>query len=185
MATCSSPVTVLESEIEQSVPPVGYSHDPSVQEGSIIEQADAVEKQWKWIVEVLKQRLDQCKELMKKLESFEEKYQNNLMFIEQGEELIRKYHSLDHDSSSITDPVMFATQREKCQVSRVWCVGILTWTPLIVKCPGILSGLISKVSCIYVIPVAYELLKEHATYIPSRYYHSPNPLIISFNILPC
>ncbi|XP_065889965.1 microtubule-actin cross-linking factor 1-like isoform X3 [Dysidea avara] len=118
LATCSSPVTVLESEIEQAVPPVGYSHDPSEQEGSIVEQADAVEKQWKWIVEVLKQRLDQCNDLMKKLKSFEEKYQNNLTFIEQGEELIKKYHSLDDDSSSIKDPVMFAMQREKCQEFR-------------------------------------------------------------------
>ena len=119
LATCSSPVTVVESEIKQAVPPVGYSHDPSVQEGSIVEQADAVEKQWKWIVEVLKQRLDQCNDLMKKLKLFEEKYRNNLTFIEQGEELIKKYHSLEDDSSSIKDPVMFATQREKCQVSSV------------------------------------------------------------------
>ena len=84
------PVTVLESEKEQAVPPVGYSHDPSEQEGSIVEQAAAVEKQWKWIVEVLKQRLDQCNDLMKELKSFEEKYKAAIAFIEQGEQLINQ-----------------------------------------------------------------------------------------------
>jgi len=85
----------VESEIEQAVLSVGYSHDPSVQDDSIVEQADAVEKQWKWIVEALKQRLDQCSDLMKKLKSFEEKYNAKIVFIEQGEQLISQPISED------------------------------------------------------------------------------------------
>ena len=108
LATCSSPVTVVESEIKQAVPPVGYSHDPSVQEGSIVEQADAVEKQWKWIVEVLKQRLDQCSDLMKKLKSFEEKYNARKAFMEQGKLLI------NHPSTK--DPKLIEAQVEEGKV---------------------------------------------------------------------
>ena len=91
---------------------MGYSHDPSVQEGSIIEQADAVEKQWKWIVEVLKQRLDQCKELMKKLESFEEKHKYIITFFEWGEHLIKQ--------KIITDPKLIKDQVEEGKVKPIF-----------------------------------------------------------------
>ena len=69
-------------------------------EASIVDQAVAVKKQWEWIVEMLKQRLDQCIKVIKELQTFEEQYSNDLAFIEQGEELINEYQP--HESHSLT-----------------------------------------------------------------------------------
>ena len=117
LATCSSPVTVEESEIEKIVPSV--SHDPSsnVQEGSIVDQATAVREQWQWIMDMLKQRLEQCSNLKKKLNSFETKYNDNVAFIEEGEKLIAENHSPGEEPPVSQDPSTFAVQLQKCLVS--------------------------------------------------------------------
>lgn len=117
LASCSSPVTVEESEIEKVIP--SGSHDPSsdVQEGSIVDQATAVREQWQWIVDMLKQRMEQCNNLMKKLNSFETKYSDNLSFIEEGEKLIAENHSPGDDPPVSQDPTTFAVQLQKCLVS--------------------------------------------------------------------
>ena len=57
----------------------------------MVDQTDAVKKQWQWIVEMLEQRLDWSNKLIKDLQTFEEQYSNDLAFIEQGEELINEY----------------------------------------------------------------------------------------------
>ena len=118
MANCSLPVTVEESEIEEVMP--SRSHDPSaddVQEASIVEQAIAVKEQWQRIVDVLKLRLEQCNNLVKKLNSFEAKYGDNLAFIEEGEKLIAENHSPGEEPPFSQDPSTFAVQLEKCLVS--------------------------------------------------------------------
>lgn len=119
MANCSSPVTVKESEIEQAIP--SRSHDPSsdVQEGSIVDQAVAVKEQWRWIMEMLEQRLNQCNNLIKKLKSFEAKYSDNLAFIVGGEKLIEENHFPGEEPSVSQDFSVFAVQLEKCLVSRI------------------------------------------------------------------
>ena len=69
-------------------------------EASIVDQAVAVKMQWQWIVEMLKQILDQCNKVIKELQTFEEQSSNDLAFIEQGEELINEYQL--HESYSLT-----------------------------------------------------------------------------------
>ena len=117
LANCSSPVTVEESEIEQAIP--GGSHDPSahVQESSIVEQAAAVKEQWQWIVDTLKQRLEQCSNLIKMLNSFEEKYTETLAFIEEGRKLIAENYFPEEEHPVSEDPSTFAVQLKKCLVS--------------------------------------------------------------------
>lgn len=118
LANCSSPVTVEESEIEQVMPSI--SHDPSaddVQEGSIVDQAVAVKEQWQRIADMLKLRLEQCNNLIKKLNSFEAKYSDNLTFIEEGEKLIAENHFPGEDPPVSQDPSTFAVQLKKCLVS--------------------------------------------------------------------
>ena len=118
LAKCSTPVTVEESEIEQVIP--SRSHDPSsedVQEGSIVDQAASVKEQWQRIVDMLKQRLEQCNNLIKKLNSFEAKYNDNVVFIEEGEKLIAECHHPGEEPSVSQDPAVFAVQLEKCLVS--------------------------------------------------------------------
>ena len=117
LANCSSPVSVEESEIEKVIP--SGSHDPSsnVQEGSIVDQATAVREQWQWIMDMLKQRMEHCDNLMKKLNSFEAKYSDNLAFIEEGEKLIAENHSPGDDPPVSQDPATFAVQLQKCLVS--------------------------------------------------------------------
>lgn len=117
LANCSSPVIIEESEIEQVVP--SRSHDPSAdeQEGSIVDQAAAVKDQWQRIMDMLKLRLDQCNNLIKKLNSFETKYSDNVTFIEDGEKLIAENHHPGEDPPVSQDPSTFKVQLEKCLVS--------------------------------------------------------------------
>lgn len=86
-------------------------------EGSIVDQAATVKSQWQWMVEMLKQRLEQCSDLIKKLNSFETKYNENLSFIEEGEKLIAENHFPGEDHPVSQDPSIFAVQLTKCQVS--------------------------------------------------------------------
>lgn len=82
---------VEESEIEKVIPSRSPDLSTSTVKASIVDQAVAVKKQWRWIVEMLEQRLDRCSKLIKELHTFEEQYSNDLAFIEQGEELIKEY----------------------------------------------------------------------------------------------
>lgn len=99
VAKCSLPV---DSEIKPFDPSTG------IQERSILDQADAVKKQWQQVVEMLEQRLNQCNILIKELQTFEEQHRDNLAFIDQGEELINEYQ-LDGKYS-------LSVQMSKCQV---------------------------------------------------------------------
>ena len=117
LANCSSPVVIEDSEIEQVMP--SGSHDPSadVQEGSIVDQAAAVKEQWQRIMDMLKQRLEDCNNLIKKLNSFEAKYSDNLAFIEAGEKLIADNHHPGEEPPVSQDPSTFAVQLQQCLVS--------------------------------------------------------------------
>ena len=136
LANCSSPVTIEDSEIEQLIP--SASHDPSseVQEGSIVDQATSVKEQWVQIVERLKLRLEECNSLIKKLNAFKAKYNDNVAFIEEGEKLIAECHHPGEEPSVTQDPLEFAEQLEKCLVSinLLMCVSVFMYVCVYCVC---------------------------------------------------
>ena len=117
LANCSSPLIIEDSEIEQVVP--SGSHDPSadIHEGSIVDQAAAVKEQWQCIIDMLKQQLEHCNNLIRKLNSFEAKYSDNLAFIEAGEKLIADNHHPGEEPPVSQDRSTFAVQLQQCRVS--------------------------------------------------------------------
>ena len=117
LTNCSSPVTVEESEIEQVIPSRSHDSSSDEQEGSIVDQAASVKEQWQRIVDMLKLRLEQCNILIKKLNSFEAKYNDDLAFIEEGQKLIAECHHPGEEPPVTQNPSVFAVQLEKCLVS--------------------------------------------------------------------
>ena len=117
LTNCSSPVTVEESEIEQVIPSRSHDSSSDEQEGSIVDQAASVKEQWQRIVDMLKLRLEQCNNLIKKLNSFEAKYNDDLAFIEEGQKLIAECHHPGEEPPVTQNPSVFAVQLEKCLVS--------------------------------------------------------------------
>ena len=67
-----------------------------------------VQSQCHWIADKLKERLKQCMDLMDWFNSYDEKYKENLQFIERGIKCIEEYYS---------DSFGAAAQLEKCLVS--------------------------------------------------------------------
>ena len=100
LAKISSTDITEESEVERNIPTRSPDLLVNVVKVIMVDQAVAVKKQWQWIVEMLEQRLDWCKKLIKDLHTFEEQYSSNLAFIEQGEKLINKYQP--HEGHSLT-----------------------------------------------------------------------------------
>ena len=83
-----------------------------------MDQATSVKEQWVQIVESLKLKLEECDSLIKKLNAFEAKYNDNVAFIEEGEKLIAECHHPGEEPSVTQDPSEFAEQLEKCLVSK-------------------------------------------------------------------